>query len=78
MLRSHDFRHCVAGQLDRAGLSAREIVDYLGHARISNTREGYMERGVVGERAGTAHGGRRRHGGSKTLGQRSASGCGSL
>lgn len=50
----HDFRHYVADVLDKAGLSAREIADYLGHDRISTTYEDYMERGVVGEDAGPA------------------------
>src|SRR5690606_18605290 len=55
-LSPHDFRHYVADALDRAGLSAREIADYLGHERISTTQETYMERGAVGERAGAALG----------------------
>jgi len=50
----HDFRHYVADVLDKAGLGAREIADYLGHDRISTTYEDYMERGVVGEDAGQA------------------------
>jgi integrase len=49
-----DFRHYVAVVLDDAGLSAREIADYLGHERISTMQEDYMERGVVGEEAGPA------------------------
>ncbi|WP_246127535.1 tyrosine-type recombinase/integrase [Amycolatopsis rhizosphaerae] len=53
-LHPHDFRHYVAGVLDDAGLSAREIADYLGHERISTTQEDYMERGVVGEKAAPA------------------------
>lgn len=53
-LHPHDFRHYVAGKLDDAGLSAREIADYLGHERISTTQEDYMERGVVGENAAPA------------------------
>jgi integrase len=53
-LHPHDFRHYVAGVLDDAGLSAREIADYLGHERISTTQEDYMERGVVGEDVGPA------------------------
>jgi integrase len=48
-LHPHDFRHYIAGVLDDAGLSARQIADYLGHERISTTQEEYMERGVVGE-----------------------------
>jgi len=42
--------------MDAAGLSAREIADYLGHERISTTQEDYMEHGVVGESAGPALG----------------------
>ena len=42
------------GRLDDAGLTAREIADYLGHERISTTQEDYMERGVVGEDVGPA------------------------
>jgi integrase len=53
-LHPHDFRHYVAGVLDDAGLTAREIADYLGHERISTTQEDYMERGVVGEDVGPA------------------------
>ncbi|HWD04084.1 MAG TPA: site-specific integrase [Amycolatopsis sp.] len=53
-LHPHDFRHYVAGVLDEAGLTAREIADYLGHERISTTQEDYMERGVIGEDAGPA------------------------
>lgn len=55
-LHPHDFRHYVADVLDRAGLNAREIADYLGHERISTTQEDYMERGVVGEQAGPSLG----------------------
>lgn len=53
-MHPHAFRHYVATVLDDAGLSAREIADYLGHERISTTQEDYMERGVVGEDAGPA------------------------
>ncbi|MGH3605782.1 MAG: site-specific integrase, partial [Pseudonocardiaceae bacterium] len=38
-LHPHAFRHLVATQLDRAGLSAREIADYLGHERVSMTQD---------------------------------------
>ncbi|MGH3549339.1 MAG: tyrosine-type recombinase/integrase, partial [Pseudonocardiaceae bacterium] len=44
----HAFRHLVATQLDRAGLSAREIADYLGHERVSMTQDVYMSRGTTG------------------------------
>ena len=37
-LHPHAFRHLVATRLDAAGLSAREIADYLGHER-----EGYAK-----------------------------------
>ncbi|MGH3981368.1 MAG: tyrosine-type recombinase/integrase [Pseudonocardiaceae bacterium] len=37
-LHLHAFRHPVATRLDRAGLSAREIADYLGHERVSMTQ----------------------------------------
>jgi integrase len=53
-LHPHDFRHYIAGILDDAGLTARQIADYLGHERISTTQEEYMERGVVGELVGPA------------------------
>ncbi|MFD4192209.1 tyrosine-type recombinase/integrase [Amycolatopsis thermoflava] len=53
-LHPHDFRHYVSGVLDHAGLTARQIADYLGHERISTTQDEYMERGVVGEQAGPA------------------------
>jgi integrase len=53
-LHPHDWRHYVAGVLDDAGLTARQIADYLGHDRISTTQDDYMERGVVGELVGPA------------------------
>ncbi|HVV09226.1 site-specific integrase [Amycolatopsis sp.] len=53
-LHPHDFRHWVADVLERAGLSSRQIADFLGHERISTTQEVYMERGVVAEDAGPA------------------------
>lgn len=57
-LHPHAFRHYVATVLDARGLKAREIADYLGHERISTTQEDYMARGVVGEKAGPALGGK--------------------
>lgn len=51
-------RHYVATLLDDQGVKAREIADYLGHERVSTTREDYMARGVVGEAAGPAVGAR--------------------
>jgi integrase len=41
-LHPHDWRHYVAGVLDDAGLTARQIADYLGHDRISTTQDEYI------------------------------------
>ena len=48
---AHTFRHTVATLLDLAGLSAREIANYLGHARASMTQDVYMSRRTVSDRA---------------------------
>jgi integrase len=48
------FRHLVATRLDAAGLSAREIADYLGHERISMTQDVYMSRRATGANAAAA------------------------
>lgn len=53
-LHPHTFRHYVATRLDDAGLSAQEIADYLGHDDVSTTQDVYMDRGVVGVKAGQA------------------------
>jgi integrase len=53
-LHPHAFRHLVATRLDKAGLSAREIADYLGHERISMTQDVYMARRATGVNAGVA------------------------
>jgi integrase len=53
-LRLHAFRHLVAIRLDRAGLSAREIADYLGHERISTNQDVYMARRATGANASAA------------------------
>jgi integrase len=37
----------VATRLDEADLSAREIADHLGHARLAMTQDVYMGRGVA-------------------------------
>ncbi|MEU6646944.1 hypothetical protein ABZ863_31020 [Saccharomonospora sp. NPDC046836] len=47
-LHPHDWCHYVAGMLDGAGLTARQIADYLGHEKVSTAQDKYMERGVVG------------------------------
>lgn len=53
-LHPHAFRHLVATRLDAAGLSAREIADYLGHERVSMTQDVYMSRRSAGSAAATA------------------------
>lgn len=53
-LHPHVFRHLVATRLDAAGLSAREIADYLGHERVSMTQDIYMSRKTKGTNAGAA------------------------
>jgi integrase len=55
-LHPHAFRHLVATRLDAAGLSAREIADYLGHERVSMTQDVYMSRKSTGAGASTALG----------------------
>ncbi|WP_187352044.1 tyrosine-type recombinase/integrase [Allosaccharopolyspora coralli] len=53
-LHPHAFRHLVATRLDEAGLSAREIADYLGHEQVSMTQDVYMNRKSVGSSAADA------------------------
>ncbi|MFJ6674492.1 tyrosine-type recombinase/integrase [Actinosynnema sp. NPDC091369] len=53
-LHPHAFRHLVATRLDEAGLSAREIADYLGHAQVSMTPDVYLNRRTVGQAAADA------------------------
>lgn len=53
-LHPHAFRHLVATRLDAAGLSAREIADYLGHERVSMTQDVYMSRKMTGVNAAAA------------------------
>ena len=48
---SHGFRKTVATALDRAGLSARDIADYLGHKHPSMTMDTYMARNTQSVRA---------------------------
>jgi integrase len=48
---AHTFRHTVATLLDLAGLSAREIANFLGHKHASMTQDVYMSRHTVTERA---------------------------
>jgi integrase len=53
-LHPHAFRHLVATRLDAAGLTAREIADYLGHERVSMTQDVYMARKSTGAGASAA------------------------
>lgn len=50
----HSFRKTVATALDQAGLSARDIAEYLGHANPSLTMNTYMSKTVGGSRAAEA------------------------
>jgi integrase len=50
----HSFRKTVATALDQAGLSARDIAEYLGHANPSITMNTYMSKTVGGSRAADA------------------------
>ena len=47
----YTYRKTVATMLDRQGLSARNIADQLGHARISMTQDVYMCRPTVDQAA---------------------------
>jgi len=44
---SHVFRKTAATEMDRAGLSARQIADQLGHAKVSMTQDRYLGRRAV-------------------------------
>jgi integrase len=50
----HAFRKTVATALDQAGLTARDIAEYLGHANPALTQSVYMSRLVGGTRAADA------------------------
>lgn len=50
----HSFRKYVATELDIAGLSARDIAEYLGHSRPSMTQDTYMSRKVGDDKAAAA------------------------
>lgn len=52
--KSHGFRKTVATVLDQAGLSAREIAEYLGHENPSLTQDVYMSRTAGTVRAAAA------------------------
>ena len=51
---SHSFRKTMATMLDQAGLSARDIAEYLGHANPSLTMNTYMSKTVGGTKAADA------------------------
>lgn len=53
-MTSHVFRKTAATELDRAGLSARQIADQLGHAKVSMTQDRYLGRRGVGKEAAAA------------------------
>lgn len=50
---SHVFRQTVITELDKAGLTTREVADVAGHAKLAQTQQ-YMARQVMGERAAEA------------------------
>ncbi|WP_309065341.1 site-specific integrase [Microbacterium sp.] len=50
----HSFRKTVATALDQAGLSARDIAEYLGHTDPHVTMRTYMSKTVGGSRAADA------------------------
>jgi integrase len=51
---SHVFRKTAATEMDRAGLSARQIADQLGHAKVSMTQDLYLGRRAVSSDAADA------------------------
>ena len=53
-LHPHAFRRLVATQLDEAGLTTREIADYLDHEHVSMTQDVFMNRKSVGDSAASA------------------------
>jgi integrase len=51
---SHVFRKTAATEMDVAGLTARQIADQLGHAKVSMTQDRYLGRRAVGNEAADA------------------------
>jgi integrase len=51
---SHVFRKTAATELDRARLTARQIADQLGHAKVSMTQDRYLGRRAAGQEAAQA------------------------
>lgn len=48
---AHNLRKTTATILDEAGLSARQVADQLGHARVSITQDVYLGRKIASRRA---------------------------
>lgn len=53
-MTTHSFPKTVATALDQAGLTGREIAEYLGHENPSITQDVYMAKNTGGKRAGAA------------------------
>ena len=51
---SHVFRKSAATWMEQAGLSARDVADQLGHARVSMTQDVYFGRRILSEGAADA------------------------
>jgi integrase len=51
---SHVFRKTATIELDRAGLSARQIADQLGHAKVWMTQDRYLGRRALDQAAAAA------------------------
>ncbi|MGH3564534.1 MAG: hypothetical protein ACRDRH_00585 [Pseudonocardia sp.] len=44
---SHVYRKTVTTLMDSAGLTARQLADHLGHAKVSMTQDSYFGRKVM-------------------------------
>lgn len=53
-MTSHVFRKSAATGMERAGLTARDIADQLGHTRVSMTQDAYLGRRILNEDAAAA------------------------
>jgi integrase len=53
-ITAHNLRKTTATILDEAGLSARQVADQLGHARVSITQDVYLGRRLASRRAAEA------------------------
>ena len=52
-MTSHVFRKTCATILDEGDLSARQIADQLGHAKVSMTQDNYLGRRLTSRRTAT-------------------------